>query len=212
MKMVKWPQLDWAFYYACEHNLWPEKINVAEFGVGSGDSMKKIFNNAYYFRYKNINAIGFDSFAGLPAESEGIEKLSLYTEGAYCHDIDKVVKNLRHCNVELVKGNFSELNDKRFLQENEYYNFVHIDCDLYCSTVSALDYLFRNKLVKAGTLIAYDEFQSVDSHNGGEEKAHRELIAKYNIDCEEVWHYNYKDKTTGNIIRQNVFLIKGVPE
>ena len=35
---------------------------------------------------------------------------------------------------------------------------MEIDCDLYVSSVQALDFMFRNRLIVSGTLIGYDDW------------------------------------------------------
>jgi hypothetical protein len=87
---------------------------------------------------------------------------------------------------------------------------VHIDCDLYASTLDAFKFLLKNKLIVKGTLVAYDEFQSTnDPLSGGESKAHLEFFqpSLWNggMDCIEIWHNIYYDKDTGQSIRQSLF-------
>lgn len=73
------------------------------------------------------------------------------------------------------------------------FDYVDIDCDLYISSIQALDWIFKNKLAKVGTIIGYDDWW-VDSCSAGagnlhpldtsEGRAHLEITEKYNIEFE----------------------------
>ena len=65
--------------------------------------------------------------------------------------------------------------------------YVDIDVDLYKSTVLALDFLFRNKLIQVGTLIGYHDWGGLEEFTGGESLAHKELTEKYGVVCEEIF-------------------------
>jgi len=130
---------------------------AAEFGVYSGYSLRLIA--------EHLPVIGFDSFEGLPEDwrpgfPKGKFADRLPTVPAYGH------------NVMIQKGWF----------EDTVPNFpfptldlVHIDCDLYSSTVTALngvvDYL------TSGSIIVFDEFHGYDGWENHEAKAWDEFAA-----------------------------------
>ena len=74
-----------------------------------------------------------------------------------------------------------------------------MDCDLYISSIQAMEWLFANKLVAPGTVFGYDDWYSkpclqfkastevrrVSSEIeqfGGEARAHVEIARKYKVD------------------------------
>merc|ERR1712032_191592 len=69
--------------------------------------------------------------------------------------------------------------------------YVDIDVDQYTSAYEALDWLFKRKLIRPGTLIAYDDWwpnpcspggESLGGLDTGEGRAHREISAAYNAE------------------------------
>ena len=77
-------------------------------------------------------------------------------------------------------------------------SYVDVDCDLYISSIQAMDWLFANKLVAPGTVFGYDDWytkpclQFVTSSKvretaseiqefGGEARAHVEIARKYQV-------------------------------
>lgn len=210
---LKYPQIDAAFRYIYDNiNIYSKHKDlqdgdIYEFGVGSGASIRKILkyidHNLYtYNMFPYI--FGFDSFEGLPDEQNGVELFSKFTKGSYRFDD---VKNLRSATTFIQNVWFKDI---KYVSDMGPALLVHIDCDLYSSTIDAFKFLLENKLIVKGTLIAYDEFQSTnDPLAGGESKAHLEFfqpsLRMAGMNCVEVWHNIYRDKDTGQDIRQNLF-------
>jgi len=65
--------------------------------------------------------------------------------------------------------------------------FISVDCDLYGSTIQALEWLLKHEMLKAGTFVYYDEFDD------GEGPAHRELSDKYGLEWEDLAYFHSKD-------------------
>ena len=67
---------------------------------------------------------------------------------------------------------------------------LHVDCDLYQSTIDALDYLFSRKMISQGAIILFDDWYCNRSSNShGERKAWQELVLKYKISSEDLGCY-----------------------
>lgn len=142
---------------------------AVEFGVYSGYSLGLIA--------EHMPVIGFDSFEGLPEDwREGFPK------GAFTPDPwEKAAGPPYQPNAMLVPGWFSDtVPTFRFPQ----LGLVHIDCDLYSSTVTALEGVVRH--IAPGTFIVFDEFHGYDGWEMHEAKAWGEFVEKYKIDCEVV--------------------------
>jgi hypothetical protein len=66
---------------------------------------------------------------------------------------------------------------------------VDIDVDLYSSTITVLDFMFRNNLIGKGTLLFYDDWggsKGFETLSSGESRAHKEMLEKYNKIAREI--------------------------
>ncbi len=211
---LKWPQIDAAFRFLYDmggvaYTLPRGLCDVYEFGVYKCGSLKKICS---YLRDNDFSltqmVYGFDSWEGLPEEAEGVEVFGKFTAGEYKAekpDLIKLRKELQHEELYLIDKWFSDLNR----EDVEKFSMlpamlVHIDADLYISTKHALRWMFDNKLIVKGTLVAFDEYKSTVGC-AGEEKAWLETMEEYSVKANEVWHSIYYDKDTKQEIRQSLW-------
>ncbi len=208
--LFKWPQLDFSFQYSYEQKYeHTEQTSVLEFGTGQGNSTKKICDLLKFHCVTRTPVHTFDSFQGLPKEKDKVPIFEKFKEGAYKFNIteEEIKKKCDYEDLFIHRTQFDKISDgidvgKPFL--------IHIDCDIYQSTYEALDWCFRNKLIKKNTLIAFDEYRTQFLPLIGEELAFYEIVQrKYKAKVNEIFHYTYKDKDLGNEIRQNVFEIVG---
>lgn len=151
-----------------ENDLW------LEFGVYTGTTINFISE----LNPKNT-IFGFDSFYGLPENwRPGMDKGSFNTNG----DFPNVNEN-----VVIIPGWFEDSIPK-FLEENSNKNisFLHIDCDLYSSTI---DILFGcHERIVSGTVICFDEFFNYPVWEDHEYKAWNEYCNTYDIRYDYVGH------------------------
>ena len=137
--------------YQCINDRFARKapIDYLEFGVAGGVSMK---------HWLDINPnpesrfYGFDSFEGLPEDwTASSPKGSFSQEG--------IVPDLQDKRVRFIKGLFQETVEpflRIFKPRNKLV--VHMDADLYSSTLYCLMHLNRHLL--PGSIILFDEFNS----------------------------------------------------
>ncbi len=142
---------------------------VCEFGVFKGRSINFIAS-----KLQQHTVHGFDSFEGLPEDwTDGLPR------GAFKVDALPQVAS----NVTLIKGWF----DKTLVPFIESHPgdalFLHVDSDLYSSAKTIFD-TFAPR-IKAGTIIAFDEYFNYPGWQYGEFKAFQESVAKYG------WQYKY---------------------
>ena len=165
-----------------------EQINVIEFGLYQGESIRMVesmFKNYQRPRF----LLGVDSFRGLPEENEGLDLFVLFQKGMFSSHND--------CSsfgeAKVINKWFSELNIEDVSKYKiKYFDIVHIDCDLYISTIQAYEFLLSNNLIGPNTIISYDEFKSTpDLDSGGESLAHKEICNKYKIEFEEFFRNQY---------------------
>lgn len=188
----------------CKRNNLKHLQSIYMFGVYTGESVIdsiKIFglDKQYYL---------CDSFEGLPEEKNEKVAQECWKQGEFnatkklgCSSIEETISTLEQLIVNetkikkdkltWVKGFYSESLPK--LIEEKVLGpalYVDIDCDLYSSTIDALDFMFSNKLIRPGTILGYDDwggtpgwFVNVD----GESRAHIEICKKYNVQCKKVF-------------------------
>jgi hypothetical protein len=120
---------------------------IAEVGCFMGGS-SKIICEAKGNKEFNV----FDTFEGLP-ELNKIDDGGQFQKGQYSASYEFVKKYLgKYQNVFLHKGYFP---DSAGPIENKTFSFVHLDLDLYESTLASLNF-FYPRLVKGAVLISHD--------------------------------------------------------
>jgi len=136
---------------------------VGEFGVFEGYSI----NN--FARKLPQKIYGFDSFEGLQEDWAGW----VLTKGSF--DLGGVTPKVRK-NVQLIKGWFDKTLPDFLQLHTENFSLIHIDCDTYEATKSALYYL--NPRIIEGTVIIFDEYFSYRGWQLGEHKAWKEFVTE----------------------------------
>jgi hypothetical protein len=123
-----------------------DAINYIEFGVAQGHSFK-------WWLAKNENTAskfyGFDTFTGLPEAWDQFKAGDMSTQGK--------VPDVSDARAEFLKGLFQEtLPDflKRF--DNSKRNIIHLDADLYSSTLYVLTMM--DTYLKPGDILLFDEY------------------------------------------------------
>jgi len=120
-------------------------INYLEFGVFEGKSMRWwVANNSF----PESRFYGFDTFTGLPEKWEGYEAGHFDTRG--------VAPNISDERTHFIKGLFQDTLPE-FLRafDDDKRKVIHIDCDLYSSSVYVLFQL--QPLIRPGDIILFDE-------------------------------------------------------
>lgn len=143
-----------------------------EFGVFTGGTMRYMAK-----RKPDASFHGFDSFEGLPEDWFGMPlvKNSFSVNGK----LPKVPAN-----VALHKGWFNETLPKWREQYQDKVAFMHIDCDLYSSTVDILENLADR--MQVGTVVLFDEYLNYPNWQHHEFKAWKEFTEKYAIGYEYI--------------------------
>lgn len=164
---------------------------LLEFGVCNGFSLNWL-SNAYDALGMSKKFYGFDSFKGLPKEELDKNNPSYWNEGSFKSPPskeDEIRKRFPH--TKLVKGLFedtltTELADE--IRENPL-GYIHMDCDIYTSTIQVWEWIIQNDLLVDGTIVMYDDWgghhdRSVGEFECGEGKAHKEICEKYGLNFE----------------------------
>lgn len=133
--------------------------DVLEFGVASGHSIRHL---AKLFHDRKI--YGFDSFQGIPEPWWTRPKGAFAVTGPPQVDAP---------NVELVEGLFSETVPEFLARWRGVPGLVHVDCDLYSSTIESLGVVLGR--CQTGTVILFDEYYNYPDFAQHEWRAWREL-------------------------------------
>jgi hypothetical protein len=153
----KYPELKSLPLYGTRTELWDQlfakrisrsdKILYVEFGVYKGESIR---NAARQNTNSESVFIGLDSFEGLPADWGDLPKGSFSTDG-----ITPVVDDQR---ISFIKGWFQNSWDglyERLKTLKDHKLVVHLDADLYSSTLFALT---KIDILKENYIAVFDEF------------------------------------------------------
>jgi len=175
--------------------------DLYEFGVYSGSSMGEIIK-CLKNKQLDFNCFhGFDSFEGMPKcdveptwdqswEQGEFNSTSLYEKDNVSDTVHLLNKNLKQLlykstqSINLVPGFYEESLSKINTTDFKPAAILDIDCDLYSSSITALEFMFKNDLIKPGTIIIYDDWGGSPGYktfSDGESRAHKEICEKYNI-------------------------------
>lgn len=172
-------------------------LDFYEFGVYSGHGLYDGYNQLVNIDKLPINQFhGFDSFIGLPEEQIGIKRHEDWNVGEFdslkfhnSNSIEECLEKIRNRSqipndkLDFIIGFYQDTLNKNLLLNHEFRPaaYIHMDVDLYISTKQALTWLIENKLFIKGTVIRYDDWDSVEEYSGGESLAHKEICEKYSL-------------------------------
>lgn len=139
----------------------PQTGFICELGVYRGQSLNEIARH-----YHSETVHGFDTFTGLPESWR-----TGFPEGAFDVSSEKLVFEK---NCMLHKGLFDDTLPIFLEQVGGGAKLVHVDCDLYSSSISALRILAPR--IQPGTVIVFDEYFNYPGWQEHEHKAFREFL------------------------------------
>ena len=160
----------------------------AEFGVYGAGSFSIAYRTAVE-AHSLRRFWGFDSFKGLPEIEAGPDAHPRWSKGRFAASEDDfhaacVENGVPRSAYDVVPGFFSDTLDKMSPAEPPTeIAFAHVDCDLYTSTVSVLNFL--EPRLKNGMIVSFDDYHLWSSDQiSGERRAFLELWAGH-----PKWHF-----------------------
>ena len=139
-----------------------------EFGVGRGKSIRWIGAAT------DRKVYGFDSFEGIPEYWNG------NPVGAFAQKkLPKVPGN-----VEFVVGLFNDTLPGFLNEHEEAISFLHVDCDLYSSTVTIFEALASR--LQDGSIVLFDEYYNFPRWQEHEFRAFQEFVARTGVEYEYI--------------------------
>lgn len=157
-----------------------------EFGVFNGTSMVCMYRALQELDLAGVRSFGFDSFAGLPQDATDPDEGGLWHPGQFAASCEFATMVLRHSGVDpgrvrLIPGWFDETltNDTAESLGLETVSVVMIDCDLYASTRTALQ--FAAPFISGVAIFVFDDWHSGQlSRRGlGERRAFEEFLDEH---------------------------------
>jgi hypothetical protein len=134
---------------------------LLEFGVFSGGTINQIAGAIP----STIKVYGFDSFEGLPEDWR-----PGFLRGRFAvPSLPKVAAN-----VELIKGWFDRTLPEFIAAHPGKVGFLHVDCDLYSSTVTIFQ-LLRGRF-RPGAVVLFDEYFNYPGWQASEHRAFTEFV------------------------------------
>lgn len=164
--------------------------HILEFGVYRGKTINHISAH-----WSDQTVWGFDSFQGLP-EPWFVNDPSQPSHPAGTFDLSQEEFPTYPDNVKLVKGWFDQSIPPWLELNPGPIKFLHVDCDLYSSTLTVLTLL--NHCIVPGTVIVFDEFypwgncKSYDLWAKGEYRALKEWTSHNNRQFKPLLHSSHQ--------------------
>jgi hypothetical protein len=151
------------------HFVFPNGGTCLEFGVYTG-STYAYQAQQILAKYRNSSIIGFDSWKGLPRESDGVWAPERHVLGKFSAPKTEVLERLAHLGVEptdrrfgLVDGFFSDTLTDELRREIHDVIFINVDVDIHRSTLALLD--FVRPLLQPGVVTYWDDWKDPRDEN-----------------------------------------------
>lgn len=158
-----------------------------EFGVGRGKSIRWIGSAA------DRTVYGFDSFDGIPEYWNG------NPVGAFAQNkLPKVPDN-----VKFEIGMFDETIPGFLEQHSDPISLLHVDCDLYSSTVTIFRMLGAR--LQPGAIVLFDEYYNFPRWQQHEYKAFQEFVASNGIEYEYIAYSVTGQQVAARILSNPLF-------
>lgn len=178
-----------AFYIAVDYLISNQLLGpILEFGSRSGFTSRCLGETMAERNYPGKLYL-YDSFEGLPEITSEVDLFNpevseqkVWFKGAMAMPDDTVERIGRDMQIfmqpsqfEIIKGFFSDTLPKALPEEP--VALVHIDCDLYQSTMEVLEALQENKLLQDGAILMFDDYNTSRANpKRGERRALRDFL------------------------------------
>jgi hypothetical protein len=190
-----------ALLFAMEY-VWGAAVegHVVEFGTMTGRTANVLAAAMASFRFKGELHL-FDSFEGLPEATSQRDKDSFHVkDGVWSAGTlqgispsalrAKCRRYLADDRIIIHEGWFKDT--IKHLPEGKKFGLIHVDGDLYQSTIDALDPMFGRRMVSEGAALLFDDWNCNRASNQlGERRAWQELVQKYQVEFSDGGDYGW---------------------
>jgi len=172
-------------FIRAKNNFPNEKSTCLEFGVYVGGTYSRLVD-CILDNYPDTTLIGFDSWSGLPPETEGVWYPDRHSQGNYASTKDSVLNMLISRGLEyderfkLVDGFFEETLTPKLQSEINNLVFVNVDVDIHKSTEQLLEFI--HPMLRKGVVLYFDDWKDpADNFDGkwGEHLAWEQFIERH---------------------------------
>jgi O-methyltransferase len=175
-----------------------------EFGCHSGRTFSAAVNAARFLRMRDVDFFAFDSFEGLPQTNE-IEDGYFQTGTFFTSKDDfwRIVKRrtgVRLADRQIIKGFYNESLKEVVRNRMPKAGVIHIDVDLYSSTVDVLDFIAP--LLVEGSVILFDDWHTFP---GGSLMGERRAMAEFMLENPD---FRFEPWKTYSTFGQSFFVTK----
>lgn len=190
-----------ALLFAMEY-VWGAAVegHVVEFGTMTGRTANVLAAAMTSFRHQRELHL-FDSFEGMPEATSQLDKASFHVKaGVWSAGTlqgigpsalrAKCRRYLPDDRIFIHEGWFKDTIKK--LPDGKKFGLIHVDSDLYQSTIDVLDPLFGRHMVSEGAALLFDDWNcNRASKQLGERRAWKELAEKYRVDYSDGGDYGW---------------------
>ncbi len=169
-----------------------------EFGVFNGSSLGSAYLAAKRMELKRMRFLGFDSFKGLPDGTD--EEHDVLQKGFYCCSFEEMRECLKRRDISpndmvWIRGWYKDtLNNRTVKRYNiKKIGIAFVDCDMYSSSKTALDFLAP--LIKEPAIFCFDDWKlyDMDVKGTGEYRSFNEFLeSNPHLQAKEIKSYNRK--------------------
>lgn len=131
---------------------------VFEFGVFQGDTYSWMAEQVIA-KHPYTVLVGFDSWQGLPPESDGVWRPDRHAQGQFSTTKDVVLRRVPQNDprFQFVDGFFDQSLTPELRERFSNLIFVNIDVDLHLSTIQLLDWI--KPLLRPGVVLYFDDWK-----------------------------------------------------
>ena len=148
-----------------------------EFGCYSGRTFSTAINSAKFLNIDNFQFYAFDSFLGLPSTDDQ----NIFKEGQFKflkNEFKKIIKNKTGVLLEdkyIIEGFYEKSLKSEIALNLTKPGIIHLDCDLYSSTITVLKFL--KPILVSGSVLLFDDYYCYPvNENLGQKKAIEEFL------------------------------------
>ncbi len=149
-----------------------------EFGCHSGRTFSAAINALKFLKMKNFKPFAFDSFQGLPETYDMdsyFKKGTFHTSEGKCKNIIKQSTGQVLGPEQVIRGFYEKSLTPELCQRLPKIGVLHVDVDLYSSTVEVLS--FTRELLVSGSVILFDDYYCYNPDKpAGEMRALNEFL------------------------------------
>ncbi len=177
----------------------PANSTLFEAGTYTGKTLNNIINLAAKVDKPFSKVYTADAFQGLPAEASYVPNNNdEWPPGVFSLMTDQNLNTVDECvdfvrgrvdrkDINIITGWFEEtFTDKLAEEVGPTIGYLHVDCDLFSSSHTVLQWIFKHKLLLPQCVCRFDDWHQRFEYFMGQPLAWKLATQKYNITWQQV--------------------------